>query len=156
MRTHPLRILHLILTASRMCQITLVTGACIVICRPHPINIGGIPLVADKVTVGCHLYRLVTIGTHHGADTMTASPYCHLSLAEMTISPHTVKVVMDRHESPPPTGWYYWCGDSVSRMPPCLHSHSLPCRESAWDQDHSCDYDRRRDDSQDRYRDHQH
>ena len=136
-----------------MHQITLATGACIVICQPHPINTGGIPLVADEVTVGRHLHRLITVGTRHGADAMTASPHRHLSLTEMTISPHTVEVVTDHRESPPPTGWYHRRGDSVSRTPPCSHSCSPPRRESAWDRDRSCDYDRRRDDSQDRYRD---
>ena len=71
MQTHPLRILRLIPTASQMHQITLVTGACIIIRRPHPVNTGGIPLVADEVTVRCHLYCLITIGTRHGADVMT-------------------------------------------------------------------------------------
>jgi len=156
MRTYPLRILCPIPTASRMRQITLVTGACIVIRRPHPVNTGGIPLVADKVTVGRHLHRLVTVRTRHGADAMTASPHRHLSLAETTIGPHTVEVVMDCHESPPPAGWYHRRGDLVSRTPPRLRSCSLPCRESAWDWDRSCDYDRRRDDSQDRYRDRRH
>jgi len=156
MRTHPLRILRPILTASRMRQITLATGACIVVRQPHPVNTGGIPLVADKVTVGRHLHCLVTIGTHHGADAMTASPHRHLSLTETTIGPHTVEVVTDCRESPPPARWYHRRGDLVSRTPPRLRSRSPPRRESTQDRDRSCDYDRRRDDSQDRYRDRRH
>jgi len=156
MRTHPLRILRLIPTASRMRQITLATGACIVVRRPHPVNTGGIPLVTDEVTVRRHLHRLVTVGTHHGADAMTASPHRHLSLAETTIGPYTVEVVTDCRESPPPAGWYHRRGDLVSRTPPCSHSHSPPHRESARDRDRSCDYDHRRDDSRDRYRDRRH
>jgi len=70
-----------------MRQITLATGTYIVVHQPHPINTGGIPLVVDEVTVGRHLHRLITVGTCHGTDAMTASPYCHLSLAEMTIGP---------------------------------------------------------------------
>jgi len=136
-----------------MRQITLATGACIVVRRPYPVNTGGIPLVADKVTVGRHLHRLVTVGTCHGADAMTASPHRHLSLAETTISPHTVEVVTDRRESPPPARRYHQRSDSVSRMPPRSHSRSPPCQESARDRDRSHDYDRRRDDSWDRYRD---
>jgi len=136
-----------------MRQITLTTGAHIVVRQPHPINTGGIPLVADEVTVGRHLHRLVTVGTRHGADAMTASLHRHLSLAETTIGPHTVEVVTDRHESPPPAGRYHQRGDSVSRTPPRSRSRSPPCQESAQDRDRSHDYDRRRDDSRDRYRD---
>ena len=136
-----------------MRQITLVTGACIVVRRPHPINTGGIPLIADEVTVGRHLHRLVTVGTCHGADVMTASPHRHLSLAETMISPHTVEVVTDRRESPPPARRYHRRGDLVSRTPPRSRSRSPPRRESARDRDRSRDYDRKRDDSRDRYRD---
>jgi len=72
---------------------TLATGARIVVRRPRRVNTGGIPLVADEVTVGRHLHRPVTVVTRHDADAMTAGPRRHLAFADTTIDAPTVEVV---------------------------------------------------------------
>jgi len=71
---------------------TLATGARIVVRRPRRVNTGGIPLVADEMTVGCHLHHLITVVTRHDVDAMIASPHRHLALAETTIGAPTVEV----------------------------------------------------------------
>jgi len=141
-----------------MRQMTLVTGARIVVRRPRRVNTGGIPLVAVEMTVGRHLHRPVTVVTRHDADAMTAGPRRHLTLANTTIDAPTDRdgrsgYGRNRRESPPPTGRYRRRSDSVSRTPPRSRSPSPPRRDCARDRDRSRDYDRRRDDSRDRYRD---
>ena len=91
--------------ANRVRQMTLATGARIVVRRPCLVNTGVIPLVADEMTVGRRLHRLVTIGTHHGADVMIAGRHLHLALAETTIGAPTVEavtgVIVASHRPPP-------------------------------------------------------
>ena len=91
--------------ANRMRQLTPATGARIVVCRPRRVNTGGIPLVADEMTVGRRLPHLVTVGTHHGADAMTAGRHLHLALAETSIDGMTVElftaVIVASHHPPP-------------------------------------------------------
>ena len=93
--------------ANRLRQLTLATAARIVARRPRPVNTGGIPLVADEMTVGRRLHRLVTVGSHHGGDAMTAGLHLHLGLAETTIDAPTVEVVTGvivASHHPPPGG----------------------------------------------------
>jgi len=90
-----------------MRQLTLATGARIVVRRPRRVNTGGIPLVADEMAVGRRLHRLVTVVTRHGADAMIAGRHLHLGLAEMTIGAPTVEVVTGvivASHHPPPGG----------------------------------------------------
>ena len=90
-----------------MRQMTLVTGARIVVRRPRRVNTGGIPLVAVEMTVGRRLHRPVTVVTRYGADAMTAGPHLHLGLAETTIDAPTVEVVtgvIAASHHPPPGG----------------------------------------------------
>jgi len=93
--------------ANRMRQMTLATAAHIVVHQPRRVNTGRIPLVADEMTVGRRLHRLVTVVTRHGADAMTAGPHLHLGLAETTIDGPTVEVVTGvivASHHPPPGG----------------------------------------------------
>jgi len=125
-----------------MRQMTLVTGAHIVVRRTHLVNAGDIPPVADKMTVGHHpslqASRLITVWTHHtgSTDTITICPHSQLTLAD------------DDRCSDGRRG--YGCNRRCHLR---ARLSSPPRRESAQDWDRSHDYDRRRDDSGDRYRD---
>jgi len=131
---------------------TFATPVRIVVRGPRPVNTGRIRTVADEMTVGRRLHGPVTVGTRHGADAMIAGPHRHLGLAEGTIDGTTIEVVtaVIVASHPPPGGIVSLATRSRGRHP----RERSPRRESARDQDRSHDYDRRRDDSRDRYRDH--
>ena len=126
---------------------TFATPALIVVRGPRPVNTGGIRTVADEMTVGRRLHGLVTVGTRHGPDAMIAGPHRHLGLAEGTIEVVTAVIVASH---PPPGGIVSLATRSRGRHP----RERSARQENARDQDHSHDYDRRRDDSRDRYSDH--
>ena len=111
----------------------LTTAARIVVRRPLP--------AADEVTVGCHLHRLATVATCHGADATTAA---ETTVDGMTIEVVTAVTVASHH---PALGGIVGRSDSFSTTSPRDCSRSPPCREGVRGRDRSRDHERRRDGS---------
>ena len=116
----------------------LATATPIVVRRSRAVNTRGISPAADEMTVGRHLLRPVTVGNRYAAGP-------HLALSETTTDATTSEAVpaVYRHESPPCRGRHLV---SVLRLAESAHGTRTRFR----------DYDRRRDDSRDRYEDRRH